>query len=253
LGQQDWKVFYCKLNPRFQATPRWSLRYSCRTCRLSSQPRSYPASVWQAEFAGHRRVHHVSHRGFIIPLAGGWAWGGGWLSTLGPDAQLGHGDRSGGIAAAFVAAGFVTLAALMALRLKRSADAGPTEPAAVVGPARSIFGALLFVIGWLLWIATNPIVKAIPSIDLSFAIANILVGTAAATIVALLLGWFFSGAPSVPLVAHGVIGGLIVSTPLAPFSPTWAVLVTGAIGGLLIRSGPSRLNAGCVTTTVAAR
>jgi Amt family ammonium transporter len=176
--------------------------------------------------------------GFIIPLAGGWAWGGGWLSTLGSDAQLGHGlIDPGGIAAAFVAAGFVTLAALMALRLKRSADAGPTEPAAVVGPARSIFGALLFVIGWLLWIATNPIVTAIPSIDLSFAIANILVGTAAATIVALLLGWFFSGAPSVPLVAHGVIGGMIVSTPLAPFSPTWAVLVTGAIGGLLITVG----------------
>jgi Amt family ammonium transporter len=95
----------------------------------------------------------------------------------------------------------------------------------------------LFVAGWLLWIATNPIVKAISSIDVSFTIANILIGTAAATIAALFLGWFFSGAPNVPLVARGVIGGLIVSTPLAPFAPTWAVLLAGAIGGALIAVG----------------
>jgi ammonium transporter, Amt family len=176
--------------------------------------------------------------GFIVPLAGGWAWGGGWLSTLGLDARLGHGlIDPGGIASAFVAAGFVTLAVLIALRLKRSDDANPIESTAPVGPARSIFGAMLFAIGWLLWIATNPIVKAIPSIDLSFVMANILIGTAAATLVALFLGWFFSGAPNVPIAARGVIGGLIVSTPLAPFAPTWAVLLTGAIGGLLIAFG----------------
>jgi Amt family ammonium transporter len=178
--------------------------------------------------------------GFIIPLAGGWSWGGGWLSTVGPDAQLGHGlIDPGGIASAFLAAGFVTLAAMLALHLKRPAGASPSdgERTALAGPARSIFGALLVVIGWLLWIATDPIVKAIPSIDLSSVMANLLIGTAAATIVALFLGWFFSGAPNIPIAARGVIGGLIVSTPLAPFAPTWAVLLTGAIGGALITAG----------------
>ncbi len=176
--------------------------------------------------------------GFIVPLAGGWAWGGGWLSTLGLDAKLGHGlIDPGGIASSFLAAGGVTLAALLALYLKRSAEAVPIEPTALVSPARSIFGALLFLIGWLLWIATNPIVKAIPSIDLSFVMANILIGTAAATIVAFFLSWFFSGQPNVFITTRGVIGGLIVSTPLAPFAPTWSVLLTGAIGGLLITFG----------------
>jgi Amt family ammonium transporter len=176
--------------------------------------------------------------GFIAPLAGGWAWGGGWLSTLGLDAKLGHGlIDPGGIAATFLAAGGVTLAVLIALRLKRSAEDSPIESAALVGPARSIFGALLFLIGWLLWIITNPIVKAIPSIDLSFVAANVLVGTAAAAIVAFFVGWFFGGQPDVPITTRGVIGGLIVTTPLAPFAPTWAVLVAGAIGGLLIALG----------------
>jgi len=182
--------------------------------------------------------------GFIIPLAGGWSWGGGWLSTLGLDARLGHGlIDPGGIASAFLAAGCVTLAALVALHLKRPADAGPIDAdadaarAVFAGPARSIFGALLVVIGWLLWIATNPIVKAMPSIDLSFAAANLLIGTAAATIAALFLGWFFSGTPNIPIAARGVVGGLIVSTPLAPFAPAWAVLLAGASGGVLIALG----------------
>ncbi len=176
--------------------------------------------------------------GIIVPLAGGWAWGGGWLSTLGLDAQLGHGLIDlGGIASSFIAAGGVTLAVLIALRLKQPVDASPIEAPSLISPARSIFGALLFVLGWLLWIATNPIVKATTSIDLSFVTANILIGTAAAAIIALFLGWFFSGSPNVPIMARGVVGGLIVSTPLAPFAPTWAVLLAGAIGGVLIAFG----------------
>ena len=176
--------------------------------------------------------------GFIVPLAGAWTWGGGWLSTLGLDAKLGHGVIDpGGIAAAFVAAGFATLAALIALRLKReTVDDGPIETA-LVGPTRSIFGAMLFAIGWLLWITTNPIVTAIPSIDLTFMLANVLIGAAASAIVAFFSGWFFDGKPNVPIVARGVIGGLIVATPVSPFAPTWAVLLTGAIGGSLIALG----------------
>lgn len=174
--------------------------------------------------------------GFLIPVAGAWAWGGGWLTTLGQDAQLGHGFIDpGGVASAFVVAGSVTLAVLVALRLKRIDE--PNGAPAITGPARSIFGALLSLVGWLLWIATDPIMKVIPSIDLSLTLANVLIGTAAAALVAFFLGWFFSGQPDIPIVSRGVIGGLVVATPLAPFAPTWAILLSGIIGGLLIAVG----------------
>jgi Amt family ammonium transporter len=176
--------------------------------------------------------------GFIIPLAGAWAWGNGWLMTLGADAKLGHGLIDlGGIASAFVAAGFVTLAALIALRIRREDQPIDAERAVLIGPARSIFGAILFLIGWLIWIVVSPILSAFTSIDLSLVLANILIGTAAATIVALFIGWFFSGHPNIPIAARGVIGGLIVATPLAAFAPTWAELVAGSIGGFLIAFG----------------
>lgn len=175
--------------------------------------------------------------GFIIPLAGAWAWGNGWLMTLGADAKLGHGLIDlGGIASAFIAAGFVTLAALIALRIRHEDKPIDAEPT-FIGPARSIFGAILFLIGWLIWIAVNPIVSAFASIDLSFVLANVLIGTAAAAIVALFVSWFFSGHPNIPIAARGVIGGLIVATPLAAFAPTWAELVAGCVGGFLIAFG----------------
>jgi Amt family ammonium transporter len=173
---------------------------------------------------------------FIIPLAGAWAWGNGWLMTLGADAKLGHGLIDlGGIASAFLAAGFVTLAALIALRLRHEDQ--PIEAPALSGAARSVFGAILFLIGWLLWIAVSPILITFTSIDLSFVLANVLIGTAAAAIFALFVGWFFSGHPNIPIAARGVIGGLIVATPLAAFAPTWAELVAGSIGGFLIAFG----------------
>jgi len=173
---------------------------------------------------------------FIIPLAGAWAWGNGWLMTLGADAKLGHGLIDlGGITSAFLAAGFVTLAALIALHIRHAVQ--PIESPALSGPARSVFGAILFLIGWLIWIAVSPILATFTSIDLSFVLANVLIGTAAAAIVALFVGWFFSGHPNIPIAARGVIGGLIVATPLAAFAPTWAELVAGSIGGFLIAFG----------------
>jgi Amt family ammonium transporter len=174
--------------------------------------------------------------GLIIPLAGAWTWGGGWLSTLGLDAQLGHGLIDlGGAASAFASAGFVTLAALVALRLNRSAS--PIESPLLQGSARIISGAVVLILGWLLWIVTNPIGRPITSIDLSQTLANILIGVAATTGVVLLAGWFITHKPNPALAARGVLGGLIVATPLASFAPAWASLISGAFGGLIIIAG----------------
>ena len=174
--------------------------------------------------------------GFIIPLAGAWTWGGGWLSTLGQDAQLGHGLIDlGGAASAFAAAGFMTLAALIALRLKQPDN--PIEPSVLQGAARIISGSIISLIGWLLWIATDPFASLIPSIDLSLTMTNILLGLSATTITTLLLGWFISHRPNPAMAARGVWGGLIIATPLASFAAAWAVLVSGVIGGLVIIGG----------------
>ena len=170
--------------------------------------------------------------GVLIPITGAWAWGGGWLSMLGGAAQLGHGFVDvGAIATSFTVAGFVTLAALLALRLRSQAT--PQLPA-ILAPARSISGILILTLGWLVWLNTDPIVLATRSIDLTFSVTNIVLGTSAATLLTLLIGWFISGQPNIPFAAAGSIGGLIATTAVAAFVPTWAALLTGAIAGLLV-------------------
>ena len=170
--------------------------------------------------------------GLIVPLVGMWAWGGGWLFSLGHDTKFGHGFIDpGSAAAAFTTAGFMTLAALMALKIRRSPDQ-PPELTPIVSPLRSIFGAILFGLGWLAWLTTDPILQSIRSIDLAFATTNALLAAAASTVLATLYGWFTTGKPNAHLAARGALSGFIASMAAAPFVPTLAALATGAIAGL---------------------
>ncbi len=173
--------------------------------------------------------------GFLIPVAGAWTWGNGWLSTLGLDARLGHGCIDvGGIAATFTVAGFVTLAALLALRV-RGQDT-PQLPL-ILSPARSIGGVLIFALGWLVWLNTDPLMLPLRSVDFTFIVTNIVLGAAAAMLVTLAVGWFISGQPNVPLAASGALGGLIAATAVSAFAPIWAALLTGVLTGLFIGGG----------------
>lgn len=173
--------------------------------------------------------------GFLIPIAGAWVWGGGWLSTLGLDAQLGHGFVDvAAIVTTFMVSGFVTLAAWIALRVHGQE---PPQLPPILSPARSIGGVLIFAAGWLVWLNTDPIVLATRTIDLTFTTTNVVLGSAAATIGALLIGWFITGKPNVPLAVAGSLGGFIATTSMAAFAPTWAALLTGAIAGIFVALG----------------
>ena len=175
--------------------------------------------------------------GIIVPITGMWSWGNGWLSALGNTTNFGHGFIDPGSAStAFFTAGLITLAALMALRIRR-AVARLIELPRVIAPLRSIFGAIAFGLGWLTWLSTDPILAANRSIDLTLATTNILMGASAATLITLIYGWFTTGKPDALLSARGTLGGFIALTASAPFVPTWAALVIGGIAGLWIPIG----------------
>jgi Amt family ammonium transporter len=174
---------------------------------------------------------------FIVPITSMWSWGNGWLSTLGGTTNFGHGFIDpGGASASFIAAGMITLAALIALKLRRATSV-PIELPRVIAPLRSIFGAIVFGLGWLAWLATDPFLSATRSIDLAFAATNILLGMAASTLLSFIYGWFTTGKPNAMLTARGAIGGCIALSAAAPFVPTWGALIIGGIAGLWIPIG----------------
>lgn len=171
--------------------------------------------------------------GVIVPVLSAWAWGSGWLFMLGHDAKFGHGFIDlGGAASTLTAAGLITLAALLALRIRRADDQ------AIDGsPLKSILGTMIFAIGWLAWLTTDPILQANRSIDLALAATNILLSGAVAAVIATAYGWFTTGRPNAALAARGLAGGLIAATAGAAFVPTWGALAIGAVAGLWIPIG----------------
>lgn len=175
--------------------------------------------------------------GIIVPIVSMWSGGNGWLSTLGGSTNFGHGFIDPGSAStAFLAAGMITLAALIALKIQRDRSV-PIELPRVIAPLRSIFGAIVFALGWLVWLATDPFLQANRSIDLAFTATNILLGASASTLLALIYGWFTTGKPNALLTARGAVGGCIALSAAAPFVPTWAALIIGGIAGLWIPIG----------------
>ncbi len=171
--------------------------------------------------------------GVIVPVLNAWAWGSGWLFMLGHDAKFGHGLIDlGGAAATLTTAGLMTLAALLALRVQPTADQTSDG-----SPLKSIVGTLIFAIGWLAWLTTDPILQANRSIDLALAATNILLSGAVSAGIATVYGWFTTGRPNAALAARGLAGGLIAATAGAAFVPTWGALAIGAVAGLWIPIG----------------
>ena len=176
--------------------------------------------------------------GLIVPLIGMWTWGGGWLNTLGDNVKFGHGFIDpGGAAAIFMAAGCITLAALSALKIRKSTAPAPAQLPPIYLPLRTIAGAIAFGFGWLAWLTTDPILQSNRSIDLAFGATNVLLGASAATLVALAYGWFTTGKPDSFLAARGALGGWIASSATALFVPTWAAIAIGAVAGLWLPIG----------------
>ncbi len=168
----------------------------------------------------------------IVPIVSMWSWGNGWLSTLGSTVNFGHGFIDpGGVSAAYFAAGMVTLAILIALKIRRTSTE-PIDLPHLIAPLRSIFGAIVFGLGWLAWLLTDPFLQVNRSIDLSFAATNILLGASAATLLSLTYSWFTTGKPNALLTSRGAMGGFIALAASAPFVPTWAAMVIGGIAGL---------------------
>jgi ammonium transporter, Amt family len=166
--------------------------------------------------------------GILVPILNAWAWGGGWLFMLGSDAKFGHGFIDpAGAATTLTAASFITLAALLALGVRRAPD-----QALDGSPLKSIFGVIIFVIGWLAWLTTDPILQVNRSIDLALAATNLLLSGAASAAIATAYGWFTTGRPDAALAARGMMSGLIAATAGAAFVPAWAALVIGAVAGL---------------------
>jgi Amt family ammonium transporter len=171
---------------------------------------------------------------FLYPLYGNWVWGGGWLSQMGVNFGLGHGQVDfAGSAVVHMTGGVTALAGVLVLgprigKFRRDGAVGLLPghniPMAIIGTLILAFGWFGFNTGSTL-AASDPRVAAIA--------VNTMLSSAAGTLVAILYLWFRHHKPDISMACNGLLGGLVaITAPCAFVSPAAAVLI-GAVAGLL--------------------
>lgn len=201
----------------------------------------------------------------IYPLGGNWLWGGGWLSNLGANLGLGHGLVDfGGASVVFLAGSIVALAALILCKpwpaqesqlepdelvvtlatdshLTVYEEAGdPAEeilpvtpmPSAYL-PLLSILGAGLMLLGWF-GVATGAHLPTAVNFSPAQAATNGLLAALAAALTAAGYSWLTTRQLDYLMASRGLVAGLVVAVAGAPFVPTWLLVITGLVLGLLL-------------------
>ena len=172
--------------------------------------------------------------GLLYPLPGNWVQGGGWLSALGRNINLGHGmvDIGGAGTVHLVAAGF-TLAALAVWapkRPRRNRQELPLPPA--FQPLLAVVGSLLVMAGALGWLWANPLqVSTLGELPLLRGSVNLLLCAGAGTVVPLIYTWFVGGQSHPTLGARGLVAGVVAGLAVAPFVQPGVALFTGLVAG----------------------
>jgi Amt family ammonium transporter len=181
----------------------------------------------------------------LFPIVACWAWGGGWLTTIGGaisqvpnEPQHGFVDYAGS-GVVYLLGGLAALGALIGLK-KRLPPGKPDEPAEMPPahfPLLANLGAMLFGLGLLSWSLSTPFHAAGATLNLPRIAVNIVLAGAGATFVTQVYSWFAIGRANALMAARGTAAGFIAIAASAPFIPQWWALFVGAAVGLLLPLG----------------
>jgi len=185
----------------------------------------FKSFIWWGLFCG----------AIYFPLFGLWTWGGGWLSQLGNNFDLGKGyvDFAGsGVVHAM--GGVAALAGALVLG-PRIGKFGPDgKPRTLLGHhiPMAMLGTLILLVGWFGFNAASTFAVTDPR----FAVVAANTGVAAAFGATAALFWVLlrTGKPDPGMCANGMLGGLVaITAPCAFVSPSSAAII-GLIAGVLV-------------------
>ena len=164
---------------------------------------------------------------FIYPLAGHWAWGGGWL------ADIGFSDFAGSTVVHSVG-GWAALAGVIVLgpRLGKFNKDGSANPIPGHNMTSATLGTLIL---WLGWFGFNPgsTMEADAGAITSIAL-NTNMAAAAGCLSATAVAWLLLGKPDLSMVLNGTLAGLVaITAPCASVSVGSSIII-GAIAGVLV-------------------
>jgi Amt family ammonium transporter len=175
---------------------------------------------------------------FTYPLFANWAWGGGWLATLGTNFGLGKGyaDFAGsGVVHSIGGMTALAMGILIGPRLGKFDRTG--KPHAMLGHdiVLVLTGCFILAFGWF---GFNPGSTLGASSNGALRIGSIAVNTMLAGMAggfgAMLYMWIRYGKPDASMSGNGLLAGLVAITAPSGFVNPVASVVIGVIAGVLV-------------------
>lgn len=175
---------------------------------------------------------------FTYPLFANWAWGGGWLATLGTNFGLGHGYADFAGSGVVHAVGGITALAMGILigpRIGKFTREG--KPLAMPGHDLLVVltGCFILAFGWF---GFNPGSTLGASSNGALRIGSIAVNTMLAGMAgsfgAILYMWLRYGKPDASMTGNGLLAGLVAITAPSGFVNPVGSVIIGLIAGVLV-------------------
>jgi len=184
-------------------------------------------------------VYSFFMAGFLYPLFGNWAWGGGWLAHLGTSSlSLGHGyvDFAGsGVVHAVGGLSALAGAIVIGPRLGKYNKDGTANTIPGHSLVLAILGVFILLFGWLGFNAGSTL--AATELRISSVIVNTVVASCTGLLAAMFTAWAWKsawGKPDPGMSCNGMLAGLVAITAPSGFVAPWAAFVIGAIAGVLV-------------------
>jgi Amt family ammonium transporter len=175
---------------------------------------------------------------FTYPLFANWAWGGGWLSTLGSNFGLGHGYADFAGSGVVHAVGGITALAMGILIGPRIGKYTRKGQANVI-PGHDIvlvlLGCFILAFGWFGFNPGSTLgASGSGNLRISSIAVNTMLAGMAGSFGAMLYMWIRYGKPDASMSGNGLLAGLVAITAPSGFvNPVGAVII-GLIAGVLV-------------------
>jgi Amt family ammonium transporter len=174
----------------------------------------------------------------LYPIYGNWAWGGGWLSTLGKEFHLGNGYCDfAGSGVVHAVGGFCGLAGAMVLgpRIGKYNRDGSVNPIPPHNLPMAMLGTFILAFGWFGFNPGSTLGVAGGGMLRVAVIATVtMLASASGAFCAMMYMWKRFGKPDPSMAVNGMLAGLVaITAPSGWVNPIGGVII-GAVAGVLV-------------------
>lgn len=172
---------------------------------------------------------------FVYPIFGNWVWGGGWLSQLGVNFHLGHGDVDfAGSSVVHMVGGIAALAGAICIgpRIGKYGKDGTINTIPGHNIPMAILGTFILAFGWF---GFNPgSTLAGQDFRISIVAVNTMMAGTAGTLTALIYMYAKGQKPDPGMLCNGLLAGLVAITAPCAFVNSISSVIIGAVAGILV-------------------